>query len=85
MFQEWKTRTPKKLSKRIWKGVPAAYRIEVWRKLLGIKDVDEKGDEIYKELLDRGKLLSAEVRQIDVDVARTYRDNRMFMKRYNAS
>lgn len=54
--------------------------------MLGIDDLIEKnGSSTYSDLLIRGKLLSSEVRQIDVDVARTYRDNVIFMKRYNTS
>jgi hypothetical protein len=54
--------------------------------MLAIDELIEKnGPETYAELLVRGKLLSTEIRQIDVDVARTYRDHVMFMKRYDAS
>jgi hypothetical protein len=44
--------------------------------LLGIDEqIEKNGALTYQELLMRGKLLSTEVRQIDVDVARTYRDH----------
>ncbi|KAI6197504.1 hypothetical protein M3Y94_01231900 [Aphelenchoides besseyi] len=86
MFRDWQVRTPEKLAERIWKGVPDSYRLRIWRKLLAIDDLIERnGSTTYAELLIRGKLLSTEVRQIDVDVARTYRDHVMFMKRYDAS
>jgi hypothetical protein len=49
--------------------------------MLGIDEQIEKHEkDTYQELLMRGKLLSTEVRQIDLDVARTYRDHVMFMK-----
>jgi hypothetical protein len=47
--------------------------------------IERNGSETYAELLMRGKLLSPDIRQIDVDVARTYRDHVMFMQRYNTS
>ncbi|CAJ0948420.1 unnamed protein product, partial [Mesorhabditis belari] len=59
-------------------------RIRVWPKLLGIEELkaQSKGDDIYVKLVDRARLISKDIKQIDLDINRTYRDNQMFRRRY---
>lgn len=37
----------------------------------------------YKELLIRARLISKDIKQIDLDINRTYRDNLAFRRRYD--
>ncbi|CAD5215595.1 unnamed protein product [Bursaphelenchus xylophilus] len=85
MYKEWEHREPTKMKERIWKGIPESYRIRAWSKMLHIEEYKRGNENKYQELLVRGQLLSKEVKQIDLDVNRTYRDNVAFMKRYDIS
>uniref|UniRef100_A0AC34FFH6 Rab-GAP TBC domain-containing protein n=1 Tax=Panagrolaimus sp. ES5 TaxID=591445 RepID=A0AC34FFH6_9BILA len=84
MIDEWKQRHPAKLPERIWKGVPEKLRSVVWQRMLGVEEL-KKGSKpnLYRELLMRARLVSPDIRQIDLDINRTYRDNLAFRKRYD--
>lgn len=40
-------------------------------------------DNMYRELLMRARLISKDIKQIDLDINRTYRDHLAFRKRYD--
>lgn len=77
------SRFPKKLASRIRKGIPESFRGEVWRRLLDVPRllIEEEGK--YDKLLNYGLKHSKDIRQIDLDVNRTYRDHIMFRERYS--
>ena len=84
MIKEWETRHPAKLPERIWKGVPEAVRMTVWQKLLRSEELKSAAKpNLYHELLMRARLVSKDIRQIDLDINRTYRDHVAFRKRYD--
>uniref|UniRef100_A0A914BX47 Rab-GAP TBC domain-containing protein n=1 Tax=Acrobeloides nanus TaxID=290746 RepID=A0A914BX47_9BILA len=84
MVLEWNKRFPVKLKERIWKGVPDKLRSDVWQRLLGSKELKlAAGTNTYRELLMRAKLISKDIKQIDLDINRTYRDNLAFRRRYD--
>lgn len=86
MLSEWnKTPSilPQKLEKRIQKGIPDSVRGEVWRRLLGIPNVLIEQEGKYEEMLNYGLEHSKDIRQIDLDVNRTYRNHIMFRERYS--
>ncbi|CAJ0957551.1 unnamed protein product, partial [Mesorhabditis belari] len=86
MLSQWDAKRPvKKLNERVWKGVPLKLRIRVWPKLLGIEELkaQNRGDDIYVKLVDRARLISKDIKQIDLDINRTYRDNQTFRRRYD--
>ena len=84
MIEEWKTRHPAKLPERIWKGVPEKVRSIVWQKLLRSEELKKAAKpHLYQELLMRARLISTDIRQIDLDINRTYRDHWAFRKRYD--
>ncbi|CAJ0581718.1 unnamed protein product, partial [Mesorhabditis spiculigera] len=80
----------KKLQERVWKGVPLKLKIRVWPRLLNIdrlrrdcRDIPDKdGKGIYDQLKARAKLVSRDVKQIDLDINRTFRNNEIFRDRY---
>lgn len=83
MIELWKTGTSKKMEDRIWKGIPEKLRIVVWPRLLGAERLPQTHRDVYKELLLRARLVSKDIKQIDLDINRTYRDHQAFRKRYD--
>uniref|UniRef100_A0A674AGH2 Rab-GAP TBC domain-containing protein n=1 Tax=Salmo trutta TaxID=8032 RepID=A0A674AGH2_SALTR len=71
------------LVRRIYKGIPLQLRGEVWCLLLDVPKIKEEKKDFYEKLKLRARGLSPDVRQIDLDVNRTYRDHVMFMTRYD--
>lgn len=69
------------LKGRVYKGIPDRWRGEIWKKLLYVDDV--KSDETYDIMKERARQTSPDIRQIDLDVNRTYRNHIMFRERYN--
>ncbi|KAJ8261772.1 hypothetical protein GJAV_G00158240 [Gymnothorax javanicus] len=84
MLKSWdKYKNSEKLMRRIYKGIPLQLRGEVWCLLLDIPKIKAEKKDFYEKLKQRARALSPDVRQIDLDVNRTYRDHIMFMHRYD--
>ncbi|KAI4887336.1 hypothetical protein NFI96_025828, partial [Prochilodus magdalenae] len=84
MLKSWdKYKNSDKLVRRIYKGIPLQLRGQVWCLLLDIPKIKEEKVDFYEKLKKRAKELSPDIRQIDLDVNRTYRDHIMFMRRYD--
>lgn len=94
MLKEWKLAMttnldllhqtcPQKLEERIRKGIPDSVRGEVWRRLLTVPMLIKQNEGIYQTMLESGHENTKDVRQIDLDVNRTYRNHVMFKKRYS--
>ncbi|CAB3405365.1 unnamed protein product [Caenorhabditis bovis] len=84
MIEVWKSGGPsKKMEDRIWKGVPEKLRIVVWPRLLGGERMRVEKKDVYSELVLRARLVSKDIKQIDLDINRTYRDHLAFRKRYD--
>ncbi|XP_041832907.1 USP6 N-terminal-like protein isoform X2 [Melanotaenia boesemani] len=84
MLKSWdKYKNSEKLVRRIYKGIPLQLRGEVWCLLLDIPRIKEEKKDFYEKLKARARGLSPDIRQIDLDVNRTYRDHIMFMNRYD--
>ncbi|KAK5981829.1 Rab-GAP TBC domain-containing protein [Trichostrongylus colubriformis] len=84
MDQAWKkNRLPKKLEERTWKGIPEKLRMRVWPRLLGAYELKEVRPNLFQEILKRALLVSKDIKQIDLDINRTYRDHMAFRRRYD--
>lgn len=84
MLKNWEKVCPsEKLTRRVYKGIPDSLRGLVWAKLLDLERIKEEQEGIYEEMKERARRLSPDIRQIDLDVNRTYRDHIMFRKRYD--
>uniref|UniRef100_A0A183CG71 Rab-GAP TBC domain-containing protein n=1 Tax=Globodera pallida TaxID=36090 RepID=A0A183CG71_GLOPA len=84
MLKEWEQRHPAKLAERMWKGVPDTLRLVIWKRLIGADVMKANSrDNLYNELLARARLVSKDIKQIDLDINRTYRDNLAFRRRYD--
>lgn len=52
--------------------------------MLGIEELKKSArPNLYRELLMRARLVSSDIRQIDLDINRTYRDHLAFRRRYD--
>merc|ERR1719209_1918033 len=59
-------------------------RGSLWRILLDIDRIKQEQEGKYQEMKKIARLHSPDIRQIDLDVNRTYRDHIMFRERYNS-
>uniref|UniRef100_A0A2K5Z8K8 Rab-GAP TBC domain-containing protein n=1 Tax=Mandrillus leucophaeus TaxID=9568 RepID=A0A2K5Z8K8_MANLE len=85
MLQQWETyKNSKKLTDRVYKGIPMNFRGQVWSVLLNIQEVKSKNPRTYKVMKEKGKRSSEHIHQIDVDMSRTLRTHIFFRDRYGA-
>ncbi|KAL7036076.1 hypothetical protein ACKWTF_008682 [Chironomus riparius] len=88
-WNKFKETNREKLQRRIYKGVPDKLRRSIWLKLLNIENQmsqpsDNKNEpSIYNKMLLLGFKYSTEVRQIDNDINRCFRDHEYFRERYS--
>lgn len=83
MIKNWKKYFPsEKLTRRVYKGIPDRLRGDIWSRLLGVHIVKMEQDGIYSKMKGRARSISPHIRQIDLDVNRTYRNHIMFRERY---
>lgn len=86
MFSNWSSyfsvdRSNEKLKRRVFKGIPDSIRGEAWKKMLCVDKFDRTG--IYEQFRNFAHRNSPDIRQIDLDVNRTYRDHIMFRDRFS--
>ncbi|ESN99017.1 hypothetical protein HELRODRAFT_67442 [Helobdella robusta] len=72
-----------KFFKRLYKGLPEAIRGLVWSKILKLNDVKKENEGVYEDMKQKARRWCPDIRQIDLDVNRTYRNHIMFRKRYD--
>ncbi|XP_030023940.2 USP6 N-terminal-like protein isoform X3 [Manduca sexta] len=84
MLAHWDTpETKQKLHRRIYKGIPNSLRINTWCKLLQVNRIKFENPGKYQDMLKLGKLWSTDVRQIDSDVNRQFREHQFYRERYS--
>lgn len=84
MLEAWDKYYPNdKLRRRVYKGIPNAVRAEVWLRLLDVARIKAEQEGKYLEMRERARKWSPDIRQIDLDVNRTYRNHIMFRERYS--
>ncbi|OXB57896.1 hypothetical protein ASZ78_006241 [Callipepla squamata] len=83
MLKSWeKYKNTEKFHRRIYKGIPLQFRGQVWSLLLEVPKMKEEMKDLYSKLKCQARGSSPDIRQIDLDVNRTYRDHIMFRDRY---
>nr|XP_022293147.1 USP6 N-terminal-like protein isoform X2 [Crassostrea virginica] len=83
MINRWEQYYPgEKIVRRIYKGIPASVRGLVWARILTINKTREEQTGVYLAMRNRARKKSPHIRQIDIDVNRTYRNHIMFRERY---
>lgn len=71
------------LKNRIYKGIPDRLRGEVWKLLLGVDELKKQKPTTYSEMKALARQESPDIRQIDLDINRTYRNHESFRHRYS--
>ncbi|XP_013398164.2 USP6 N-terminal-like protein [Lingula anatina] len=71
-----------KFVRRIYKGIPQKLRGEMWCRLLNVHALKKEQPGVYEKMKERARKRSPDIRQIDLDVNRTYRNHIMFRERY---
>ncbi|XP_068578594.1 USP6 N-terminal-like protein [Cebidichthys violaceus] len=83
MVKKWdKYRNSEKLVKRVYKGIPLQLRGQAWALLLDIEKVKQDNVGKYERMKLQARNFSTEIKQIDLDVNRTFRNHIMFMDRF---
>ncbi|XP_035499106.2 USP6 N-terminal-like protein isoform X1 [Scophthalmus maximus] len=83
MVKNWdKYRNSEKLVKRVYKGIPLQLRGQAWALLLDVEKVKKENQGKYEKMKQQARDFSTEIKQIDLDVNRTFRNHIMFMDRF---
>ncbi|KAJ1178803.1 hypothetical protein NDU88_004045 [Pleurodeles waltl] len=83
MLKKWtKYKNSEKMFRRVYKGIPLQVRGQVWSLLLDIETLKTENEGKYERMKEQAKRFSDEIRQIDLDVNRTFRNHIMFRDRY---
>ncbi|XP_014813158.1 PREDICTED: USP6 N-terminal-like protein [Calidris pugnax] len=83
MLKKWgKYRNSDKMCRRVYKGIPLQVRGQVWSLLLDVEKMKTENEGKYEQMKEQAKSFSSEIKQIDLDVNRTFRNHIMFRDRY---
>ncbi|XP_031464869.1 USP6 N-terminal-like protein [Phasianus colchicus] len=83
MLKKWsKYRNSDKMCRRVYKGIPLQVRGQVWSLLLDVEKMKKENEGKYEQMKQQAKSWSSEIKQIDLDVNRTFRNHIMFRDRY---
>ncbi|XP_072527688.1 USP6 N-terminal-like protein [Salminus brasiliensis] len=83
MVQKWdKYKNSDRMMKRVYKGIPLMLRGQAWSLLLDVEKVKKENEGKYEKMREQAKIYSTEIKQIDLDVNRTFRNHIMFRDRF---
>ncbi|KAI5100622.1 USP6 N-terminal-like protein [Silurus meridionalis] len=83
MVKNWtRYHNSEKMIKRVYKGIPMTLRGQIWALLLEVEKVKQQNEGKYEKMKEQAKNFSTEIKQIDLDVNRTFRNHVMFMDRF---
>ncbi|XP_029107659.1 USP6 N-terminal-like protein isoform X1 [Scleropages formosus] len=83
MVKKWdKYRNSEKMFRRIYKGIPLQLRGQAWCLLLDVEKLKSENAGKYEKMKAQARRYSADIKQIDLDVNRTFRNHIMFMDRF---
>ncbi|KAJ8271432.1 hypothetical protein COCON_G00102910 [Conger conger] len=83
MVQKWdKYRNSERMSRRVYKGIPLQLRGQAWSLLLDVEKVKNDNNGKYEKMKEQARSYSTEIKQIDLDVNRTFRNHIMFLDRF---
>ncbi|XP_055539710.1 USP6 N-terminal-like protein isoform X3 [Wyeomyia smithii] len=84
MLKNWNSAdTKERLQRRVLKGIPDRLRAAIWRKLLNIQQALDENPGVYDKMLKFARLYSPDIRQIDMDVNRQFRNHINYRERYS--
>ncbi|KAJ8247265.1 hypothetical protein GJAV_G00244300 [Gymnothorax javanicus] len=83
MVQKWdKYKNSERMARRVYKGIPLQLRGQAWSLLLDVEKVKNDNNGKYERMKAQARNYSTEIKQIDLDVNRTFRNHIMFMDRF---
>ncbi|XP_058263811.1 USP6 N-terminal-like protein [Hemibagrus wyckioides] len=83
MVKNWnRYHNSEKMIKRVYKGIPLQLRGQAWALLLDLEKVKQQNEGKYEKMKEQARNFSTEIKQIDLDVNRTFRNHVMFMDRF---
>ncbi|XP_058447017.1 USP6 N-terminal-like protein isoform X2 [Malaya genurostris] len=84
MMKNWSSaETKERLQRRVLKGIPDRLRAAIWKKLLNIEQAVSDNPGVYEKMLKFARQYSPDIRQIDVDVNRQFRNHINYRERYS--
>ncbi|XP_058822214.1 USP6 N-terminal-like protein isoform X1 [Topomyia yanbarensis] len=84
MMKNWSSaETKERLQRRVLKGIPDRLRAAIWKKLLNIEQAVNENPGVYDKMLKFARQYSPDIRQIDVDVNRQFRNHINYRERYS--
>ncbi|XP_072235904.1 USP6 N-terminal-like protein isoform X2 [Leuresthes tenuis] len=83
MVKKWeKYRNSDRMVKRVYKGIPLQLRGRAWALMLDVEQTKRDNEGKYEKMKAQARLSSSEIKQIDLDINRTFRNHVMFMDRF---
>ncbi|XP_068438551.1 USP6 N-terminal-like protein [Clinocottus analis] len=83
MAKKWdKYKNSDRMVKRVYKGIPLQLRGRAWALMLDVEKAKKDNEGKYEIMKEQAGLYSSEIKQIDLDINRTFRDHIMFMDRF---
>ncbi|KAM6980611.1 USP6 N-terminal-like protein [Aplochiton taeniatus] len=83
MLKKWdKYRHSDLMVKRVYKGLPLQLRGQAWALMLDVERIKTENPGKYEKMKEQAMLYSSEIKQIDLDINRTFRNHIMFMDRF---
>ncbi|XP_041651890.1 USP6 N-terminal-like protein isoform X2 [Cheilinus undulatus] len=83
MVKKWdKYKNSDRMVKRVYKGIPLQLRGRAWALMLDVERAKKDNEGKYEKMKEQARLYSSEIKQIDLDINRTFRNHIMFMDRF---
>nr|XP_046253821.1 USP6 N-terminal-like protein [Scatophagus argus]XP_046253829.1 USP6 N-terminal-like protein [Scatophagus argus] len=83
MAKKWdKYKSSDRMVKRVYKGIPLQLRGRAWALMLDVEATKRDNEGKYEKMKEQARLYSSEIKQIDLDINRTFRNHIMFMDRF---
>nr|XP_020458314.1 USP6 N-terminal-like protein isoform X2 [Monopterus albus] len=83
MVKKWdKYKNSERMVRRVYKGIPLQLRGRAWALMLDVERAKKENEGKYEKMKEQARLCSPEIKQIDLDINRTFRNHIMFMDRF---
>ncbi|XP_039652098.1 USP6 N-terminal-like protein [Perca fluviatilis] len=83
MVKKWdKYKNSDRMVKRVYKGLPLQLRGRAWALMLDVERAKNDNQGKYERMKEQARRYSSEIKQIDLDINRTFRNHIMFTDRF---
>ncbi|KXJ78939.1 hypothetical protein RP20_CCG002971 [Aedes albopictus] len=84
MMKNWSSaETKERLQRRVMKGIPDRLRAAIWKLFLNLDQTLKENVGVYEKMLKFARQYSPDIRQIDFDVNRQFRNHINYRERYS--